>query len=131
MSSYSEDTGKYQKEFDILIKKIPDHGESFDTRIELIRIACNLNHEMFNNGMQNCTEDGSRRSDYDFLASKIEMGFVDDFMKSLQYDEDNDIDYVDRESEKIYKKACDEFNKVIDRVIEKIVSTGFFKEVQN
>ena len=49
--SYWNSNGKYQREADILQKSVPREGESFDTRVELFRMASNIYYDMFNNGM--------------------------------------------------------------------------------
>ena len=130
--SYCNTNGKYQKEADILAKSVPIKGESFDTRVELFRCASNIYYDMFNNGMMNCTESGSRRDEYDYVASKIDIGFVENFMEVYQEEQDQDPDVYDNsESESMYAIACDAMDLVMDRVIERIIKTGYFNEVHN
>jgi hypothetical protein len=128
--SYYDNNGKYQKELDMLVKQIPDQGESFDTRIELLRMGLNIYHEMFNNGMINCVEGylESRKEEYDYVSSKVDMGYVDEYMKIKQTDFENEVDGSDgSESEKQFYKACNAMDLVMNRIMEKILKTGILK----
>ena len=130
--SYAENNGKYQTELDILSKQIPDKKESFDTRIELLRMGLNIYHEMFNNGMDNCIEGEfggySRKEEYDHVSSKVDMGYVDEYMKIKQADFDNGDDGSEyAESEIQYDKACNAMDLVMNRIMEKILETGILK----
>ena len=125
--SYWTGNGKYQREADILQKSVPDKGESFDTRIELFRCASNIYYDMFNNGMDNCDQDDPRSEQYLYVASNVEMGFVEEFMKVLQ--KEQEIDQGKSKSRAMFSEACDAMDLVMDRVIEKITKTGFFKQI--
>lgn len=126
--SYWNSNGKYQKEADLLGKLVPDSGESFDTRIELFRCAQNIYYDMFNNGMCNCVgRHGSRNDEYALVESKIDMGYVEKFMKVYSEEQESD-DNDNYRSEAMYEKACEAMDLVMDRVIEKITATGFFEE---
>ena len=128
--TYWESNGKYQTEADILQTFVPVSGESYDTRIELFRCASHIYYDMFNNGMCNCVE-GSEW--YDVVSSKIDMGYVEDFMEVYRKEQEknnlyDDLDYDDNsKSESMFHKACEAMDLVMDRVIEHIKSTGFFE----
>lgn len=65
MSSYWNNTGKYQKEFDALYARfVPPVGRASNDVGEMLRIASNLNYELFNNGGCNAYEDGEFQGDW-------------------------------------------------------------------
>ncbi len=129
--SYSNDTGKYQDLVKKLQKEVPATGPSDDPTIEFFRNAQNIYHDMYNNGMMNCV-DGSRELDYQNVNAKVDMGFVADFMgvyrEELLDAVENEYDGDNSKSESMYANACHSMDLVMDRVIEWIISTGYFEK---
>lgn len=129
MSSYWEKTGKYQKEYDILSKRIPDKGESFDTRIELLRCASNIYYDIFNNGGCNLADE-DRGDEYRYVSSRVDISKIENYLQVYQDEQENwdDIDHDNLDSDKMFKQVCKDMDEVIDQVIEKILATGILEE---
>jgi hypothetical protein len=96
--TYWSGKGEYQKLYDSLHKKlVPDNGEADTEAGELLRLASNIYHDVYNNGGCNFADkDGGRRGQFDELREIVRTFGCSDsaFSAMLQYAE-GDLDIAE------------------------------------
>ena len=125
--SYWGEKGKYQELADKMDKAIPVRGEATDTRVEMVRVARNVYYDIFNNGGCNLMDGWARNNELNTLLVKFPSDILEEYMEIYE-EEQNHEDVDSTESDAMFDQVCDEMDKIMDRVLEWVKSTGYFEQ---
>ena len=125
--SYWGEKGKYQELADKMDKAIPVRGEATDTRVEMVRVARNVYYDIFNNGGCNLMDGWARNNELNTLLAKFPSDILEEYMEIYE-EEQNHEDVDSTESDAMFDQVCDEMDKIMDRVLEWVKSTGYFEQ---
>ena len=125
--SYWGEKGKYQELADKMDRAIPVRGEATDTRVEMVRVARNVYYDIFNNGGCNLMDGWARNNELNTLLAKFPSDILEEYMEIYE-EEQNHEDVNSTESDAMYDQVCDEMDKIMDRVLEWVESTGYFEQ---
>jgi hypothetical protein len=137
-SSYWNETGAYQTEYDRLYKElVPNSGKSETLQGELIRAASRLNYEFYNNGNCNArdedrsnpyqnygydSDDEYYEEEYPFIVSDFYQNFIDIIKNTINNKEIKTI--CDRIEDAIIEESS--YNDIIKQVYSNLIDHVVF-----